>query len=97
MPAIYHRVPDCERRPPDIIRDESGDWIPAENQAGALLVQLADAMGGSTAEPTSSERDEQAIVSTLEAMIADLGGAEVGPNPEAEADALLARLAAWTG
>jgi hypothetical protein len=43
------------------------------------------------------ERDEQATVARLEAMIADLGGQQgtQSPNPESEADALLAKLAAW--
>jgi hypothetical protein len=48
-------------------------------------------------ELANPERDEQAVLDGLLAMISDLGGVEVAPPPEVEADRLLAQLAALTG
>jgi hypothetical protein len=55
------------------------------------------ATGGSAVELANPERDEQAVLDGLLAMISDLGGVEVAPPPEVEADRLLAQLAALTG
>lgn len=73
-------------------------WVPAEDPADALLAELTRATGGDpTVELASPQRDEAAILDGLLTMISDLGGVEVTRPPVADADRLLALLAALTG
>jgi hypothetical protein len=77
---------------------DASPWLPAEDPAAEgdrLLLELTRATGGDPAavELANPPRDEKAVLDGLLAMISDLGGGEVIPPPEVEADRLLAALA----